>query len=55
MTNQLTGANLVAGREATDGAATFSWVDPTTGQPGDVTFTEATVEEVRAATAAGAV
>jgi hypothetical protein len=50
----LTGTNLVAGEERAAGERTFGWVDPRTGAAGDVTFAEATAEEVRAATAAAA-
>jgi 2,5-dioxopentanoate dehydrogenase len=54
MKTELTGANLIAGRESADGTSTFGWVDPHTGEPGDIAFTEATVTEVRAATGAAA-
>lgn len=51
-TDHPTGANLVAGHERTEGTENFYATDPRTGAGGDLAFTEATPEEVRAAAAA---
>ncbi|WP_422647307.1 aldehyde dehydrogenase (NADP(+)) [Actinoalloteichus caeruleus] len=52
-TRALTGANLIAGEESTEGPADLRQTRPATGEQGPA-FHQATVAEVRAATAAAA-
>lgn len=50
----LTGANIVAGRDARAGSSTFRSVDARSGREGDVPFVEATPQEVAEAAASAA-
>ncbi|WP_039789577.1 aldehyde dehydrogenase family protein, partial [Actinoalloteichus spitiensis] len=52
-TRAITGANLIAGEESTEGPADLRQTRPATGEQGPA-FHQATVEEVHAATAAAA-
>ncbi len=51
---EVTGANLIAGRDSRAGSHTFYSVDPRTGEPGTVAFSSATREEVDAAACSAA-
>jgi acyl-CoA reductase-like NAD-dependent aldehyde dehydrogenase len=48
----LTGANLIGGKESSEGKATFASIDPRTGASGRLAFREATQAEVSEAVAA---
>ena len=53
-TQQLTGANLIAGQERPGEGASFRAVDPRTGKQGDVEFREASGTQIAEAAAAAA-
>jgi acyl-CoA reductase-like NAD-dependent aldehyde dehydrogenase len=50
----VTGANLIAGEERRSAEASFTSVNPRSGEAGDVSFREASEEEIASATAAAA-